>query len=133
VPLVYVVEQPDSPIEILSVDLHGMWLSVSGEKVTEHFCNKFIARNRSDRIVQRFGIELLVQSMAGGGGSGAQSASPLAPGQTIEISSCNGGGSGGAQENRVKVLISVHSADFGDCFYRPSLRIPRTLGVKPVW
>lgn len=133
VPLVYVVEQPDSPIEILSVDLHGMWLSVSGEKLTEHFCNKFIARNRSDRIVQRFDIEIVVQSMSGGGGSGAQSSSPLPPGQTIEISSCNGGGSGGARENRVKVFISVHSADFGDCYYRPSQRIPRTLGVKPLW
>src|SRR6266446_6508352 len=27
-PLVYVVQQPDSPIEIVSVDLQGMWLSV---------------------------------------------------------------------------------------------------------
>ena len=27
VPLVYVVEQPDSPIEILSANLEGMWLS----------------------------------------------------------------------------------------------------------
>jgi hypothetical protein len=61
VPLVYVVEQPDSPIEILSVDLQGMWLSVSGEQHVEHVCNKFIARNRSDRIVQRFDIELLIQ------------------------------------------------------------------------
>ncbi len=34
-PLVYVVEQPDSPIEVVSVDLTGMWLSVSHEQHTE--------------------------------------------------------------------------------------------------
>jgi hypothetical protein len=27
-PLVYMVEQPDSPIEFVSVDLSGMWLSI---------------------------------------------------------------------------------------------------------
>ena len=37
-PLVYVVEQPDSPIEIVSVDLEGMWLSVSHEQHTERNC-----------------------------------------------------------------------------------------------
>jgi hypothetical protein len=133
VPLVYVIEQPDSPIEILSVNLQGMWLSVSDEHLTARHCAKYKVRNRSDQIVQRFDIELLVQSVAGGGGSGTRSSSPLAPGQTIEIGSCNGGGSGGARENRVKVLVSVHFADFGDCFYRPSQRIPRNLGVKPEW
>jgi hypothetical protein len=31
-PLVYFVEQPDSPIEVVSVDLTGMWLSVANEQ-----------------------------------------------------------------------------------------------------
>jgi len=31
-PLVYVVEQPDSPIEVVSVDLTGTWLSISHER-----------------------------------------------------------------------------------------------------
>jgi len=35
VPLVYVVEQPDSPIEVVSADLTGTWLSVSHEQHTE--------------------------------------------------------------------------------------------------
>jgi hypothetical protein len=48
VPLVYVVEQPDSPIEIVSVDLQGMWLSVSNEQHTEQDCAKYRALNRSD-------------------------------------------------------------------------------------
>src|SRR5215470_1929655 len=59
VPLVYVVEQPDSPIEIASVDLTGMWLSVANEKKTWHDCAQYKVHNRSDRVIQRFGIELL--------------------------------------------------------------------------
>lgn len=130
VPLVYVVEQPDSPIEIVSMDLSGMWLSVANERHTENHCAAYKARNRSDRVVQRFRIELLVGS---GSGYGEGSSSSLAPGQTIEIKSCNGGGSGGAPGNHVMLLTSVSLVDFGDCLYRPSQRIPRGLGVHPVW
>jgi hypothetical protein len=49
VPLVHVVEQPDSPIEILFIDLTGMWLSISHERTTEHFCAKYRVRNRVSR------------------------------------------------------------------------------------
>ena len=38
VPLVYVVDQPDSPLEVVSVDLEGMWLSISNEQHTEQVC-----------------------------------------------------------------------------------------------
>jgi hypothetical protein len=130
VPLVYVVEQPDSPVEIVSVDLEGMRLSVSHEQYTEHNCARYKARNRSDRVVQRFEIDLKAN---GGGGFGTSSSSPLAPGQTVEIKACNGGGRGGAPGNRVRLLVAVGSVVFEDCFYRPSLRIPRSLGVHPIW
>jgi hypothetical protein len=133
VPLVYVVEQPDSPIEIVSVDLQGTWLSVSNEQHTEQDCAKYRVHNRSDRVIQQFNVELKVSGISGGGGSGAHSSSPLAPGQTVEIKACGGGGHGGAPENHVRLLVSVRSVDFGDCLYRASLRIPRSLGVYPVW
>lgn len=133
VPLVYVVEQPDSPIEILSVDLQGMWLSVSNGQHSEKDCANYRVRNRSDGVVQAFNIELLVQTVGGGAGSAARNSSALAPGQTVEIKSCGGGGRGGAPGNHMKLLVSVNSVDFGDCLYRPSLRIPRSLGVRPVW
>jgi hypothetical protein len=29
--------------------------------------------------------------------------------------------------------VYARSVDFGDCFYRPSARIPRSLGVHPMW
>jgi hypothetical protein len=132
-PLVYVVEQPDSPVEIVSIDLKGMWLSVSGEQHSERDCARYAVHNRSDRVVQRFVIMLTIGGTGGAGGAGANSSSPLAPGQTVEIKACGVGGHGGAPGNHVRVLVSVHSIDFGGCFYRPSLRIPRNLGVTPVW
>jgi hypothetical protein len=133
VPLVYVVEQPDSPIEIVSVDLEGMWLSVSGEQHAERDCAKYKVHNRSDRVIQGFDLELSVSTLSGGGGSGAHSSSPLAPGQTVEIKSCGVGGHGGAPRNRVRLLVFVRAVDFGECVYQVSLRIPRSLGVHPVW
>ena len=132
-PLVYVVEQPDSPIEVVSVDLSGMWVSVANEQHTERDCATYKVRNRSDRLVRAFRVELKVTALTGAGGSGASSTSSLAPGQTGEIQSCGGGGHGGAPGNHVKLLVSVQLVDFGHCFYRPSMRIPRSLGVQPVW
>ncbi len=69
VPLVYVVEQPDSPVEIVSVDLEGMWLSVSGEQHAERACSQYKVHNRSDRIIQRVEIELSVGGTGGAGGT----------------------------------------------------------------
>ena len=131
-PLVYVVEQPDSPIEVVSVDLTGMWLSVTNEQHTERDCATYKVRNRSDRLVQVFDVELSVSTRSGGGGFRTHPSSSLAPGQLVEIKSCGGGGRGGALGNHVRLLVTVQSVDFGDCFYRPSVRIPSSLGVNPV-
>ena len=134
VPLVHVVEQPDSPIEVVSVDLQGMWLSVSNERHTEQDCTKYKIRNRSDRTVQKFEIMLRLSTSGGaGGGAGTLSSSSVAPGQSVEIESCGGHGSGSAKYNYVRLLAYVDSVDLGDCLYKPSLRIPRSLKINPVW
>ena len=129
-PLVYVVQQPDSPIEIVSVDLQGMWLSVSNNRYTSNHCAKYQVRNRSNQGV-RFAEIML--GFNGGGGFGAINSGPISPGQTVELKTCNGGGDGGAPENSVKLVVFVQSIGFADCMYRPSVRIPRSLGVQPVW
>ena len=135
VPLVHVVEQPDSPIEVVSVDLTGTWLSISQERTTDHLCAKYRVRNRSDRTVQEFEIMLMLSTIRGeGGGSGAFSSSSLVPGQAADVVSCgvNGGG-GRAKDNYVRLLVYVNKLDFEDCHYKPSLRIPRSLNVHAVW
>ena len=132
-PLVYVVDQPESPLEVVSVDLTGMWLSVSNEHHTEQHCGKYVIRNRGDRTIQKFEVTLMLSTSGGaGGGFGASSSSPVGPGQVVEIKSC-GGGHGSAKDNHIRLLVYVNSVDFADCFYRPSLRIPRTLNVNPPW
>jgi hypothetical protein len=134
VSLVYVVEQPDSPIEVVSVDLTGTWLSVANEQATVRDCAKYQIRNRSDRTVQKSEIRLMLSTSGGAGSSfGALNSSALAPGQTVEVKFCNDGTHGSAKDNYVRLLVYVHSADLGECFYRPSVRIPRSLGVQPVW
>jgi hypothetical protein len=130
VPLVCVVEQPDSPIEIVTVDLQGMCLSVLNGQHDERDCAKYKVRSQSDRTVQHFELMLRLSTMAGGRGSGALSTSLLSPGESIEIQACGVAGHGGAPDNHVRLLVYVESADFKECRYRPSLRIPRSLGVS---
>jgi hypothetical protein len=131
---VYFVEQPDSPIEVVSVDLTGMWLSVSHGQHTERDCAKYRIRNRSDRTVQDFEIMLMLSTIAGaGGGSGTVSSSPLPPGQAVDVESCGVRGNGSAKDDYLRLLVYVDKVDFEDCHYKPSLRIPRSLNVHTVW
>jgi hypothetical protein len=132
-PLVYVVKQPDSPVEIVSVDLRGMWLSVSNQQASEQDCANYRVRNRSDRAIQGFAIRLQVSGVGGGWDSTTNTSSLLAPGQTVDIKACGGDGRGGAPGKHVGLFIAVRSVDFADCYYQASLRIPRSLDVHPVW
>jgi hypothetical protein len=132
VPLVYVVDQPDSPIEILSINLDGSWLSVSGERYTERTCVKYQVRNRSDRVVQHVEVLLGYNGLSGAGVSNSAS---ISPGQTAELIACPMGGSGDERVNPMKILIAVESTVLDDCAYRPSFRVPLSLGITPnrIW
>ena len=133
-PLVYVVEQPDAPIEVVSVDLTGSWVSISNERTSHQFCAKYRVRNRSDQIVRGFEIMLMLSTSGAGGGAGAVSSSSVLPGQAAEVEFCGEkGGNGSAKDNYVRLLVYVDKVDFEDCHYKPSLRIPRSLGVHTVW
>jgi hypothetical protein len=130
VPLVYVLEQPDSPIEILSINLDGSWLSVSGDRYTERTCVHYQVRNRSDRAIQH--VQLLL-AYDGRGGAGAYNSAPISAGQAGELIACGTGGTGSTSTNPMKILISVEAITMADCAFRPSVRIPLSLGVKPSW
>ena len=133
VPLVYIVDQPDSPVEVLSAELTGTWLSVSHEQHTERYCAKYKIRNRSDRTVQKSEVMLMLSTTTGAGGSSGTFSSPLAPGQADDVESCGTGGNGSAKDDYVRLLVYVNKVDFEDCHYKPSLRIPRSLKVHTVW
>jgi hypothetical protein len=153
VPLVYVVRQPDSPIEITSVDLQGTSISASDEGLVTQYsiesCVTYKVHNRSDRKVQAFELQLVVTPggfQAGNFGANlshrVRSSLPLSSGQSAEIKACDGLLTGTMPRNspasnksvsQLRLLVSVDAVDLGDCFYRASLRIPQSSGVIATW
>ena len=129
-PLVYVVEQPDSPIEIQSINLDGSWLAVSGDRYTERTCVKYQVRNRSDRVIQHAEVLLGYGTLSN---AGALNSAAISPGQAAELIACGIGGTGGVRGNPMKIVISVGRIVFDDCFFRPSVRVSLSVGIKPSW
>jgi hypothetical protein len=70
VAMTYVIEQPDSPVEILAMDFKDSFLSVAHERVTEELRCTAKIRNRSDQSVRGVDISVLVASGGSAGGSG---------------------------------------------------------------
>jgi len=131
--LVHVVEQPDSPVEILAIDFKDSWLSIAHERETEQLRCTMKIRSRSDQRVKALSLAVIVASANGGPGTGFElSPGPgrsLAPGQEADISACGGGGSGGASGNHIRILVYVDRVDWDSCFYVPSKRLPYELGI----
>jgi len=130
--LVHVVEQPDSPVEILAIDFKDSWLSVVHERVTEQLRCTMKIRNRSDQQVKALSIHVVVgPSPSSGPGTGfggfpglAGVSQSLAPGQEADIIGCAGGGSGGAPGNHIRIFVYVDRLDWDGCIYVPSKRLP---------
>jgi hypothetical protein len=128
--LVHVIEQPDSPVEILAIDFKDSWLSVAHERVTEQLRCTMKIRNRSDQQVK--GLSLLVivgpspgagQGTGFGGFPGPAQTRSLAPGQEADIIGCGGGGSGDAPGNHIRIFVYVDGVDWDGCLYVPSKRL----------
>jgi hypothetical protein len=132
--LVHVVEQPDSPVEIVAADFKDSFVAVAHEQFTQQLRCSLKVHNRSDRWIRRVNIMVYVASTSlEGAGSGFGLEGPgraqnLAPGQEIELQGCGGGGSGGAAGNHVRIVVFVGRVDLDACFYVPSKRYPRPLG-----
>jgi hypothetical protein len=128
--LVHVVEQPDSPVEILAIDFKDSWLSVVQERVTEQLRCTMKIRNRSDQAVKALSLLVIVgPSPSSGQGTGFEGfpgtaeARSLAPGQEADIIGCGGGGSGSAPGNHIRIFVYVSRVDWDGCLYVPSKRL----------
>jgi hypothetical protein len=125
-----VVDQPDSPVEIISADFKGSFVSVANERFTEELRCSMKLRNRSDRVIHSF--DTITALVSGGIGIPALSgfqATPdlpngrnLAPGAELEMNGCGGGGNGGAPNNRVRLIVGIQAVSFDGCLYVPSRR-----------
>lgn len=128
---VHVIEQPDSPLEILSVDFKNAALSVYDEKFRWDCRSTMKIRNRSDRTIQGFDVLVGVRDSLGAGvGGGRRISTGLAPGQEVEFKSCGDSGSGGAPNGIVRVLVGVRWVVVEGCEYHVSARIPQSSGVQ---
>jgi hypothetical protein len=133
--LVHVVEQPDSPVEIVAADFKDSWVAVANEQFTERLRCTLKIRNRSDQWIRRVSIMVYVASgsLEGSGvGSGLEApgrAQNLAPGQEVEMQGCSSGGHGSAAGNHVRIVVFVGRVDLDDCFYVPSKRYPRQVAA----
>jgi len=135
-PLVYIVDQPDSPVEIVSMDLTGYVLSVAQERFTFRDCWAMKVRNRSDQPVNGLEVMVLVSSRGFGVGpgfsSGPSQVQSLGANQETEIHSCGGGGTGDARGHQVRIFAFVERVSVNKCVYLPSKRIPYELAGPSV-
>jgi len=135
-PLVYIIEQPDSPVEIVSMDLTGYVLSVTPERFTFKDCSTMKVHNRSDQSVNGLEVMVLVSSRGFGVGpgfsNGPSQVQSLGAGQEAEIRSCNGGGTGDARGDQVRIFAFVERVGVNKCVYLPSKRIPYQLAGPSV-
>jgi hypothetical protein len=131
-----VIEQPDSPVEVLAIDFKDSFVSVANERFTEQLRCTAKIRNRSDRVIRGYDIMVYAASVGGAAGTGftgrPSRRENLAPGQELEIQGCGGSGSGGARDNLVRILVFVNAIDLEGCSYFPSKRVPHPLGVYPI-
>ena len=134
--LVHVVEQPDSPLEILAIDFKDSYLSIANEHATERLRCTMKIHNRSDQWIRGAWIEVLAATSGGGSGTGFEAHrgqwDGLAPGKEMEVQGCGGGGSGGAHDNHVRILVLIRQVKMDAYFYLPSKLVPFELGVSPV-
>jgi len=134
VKLVHVIEQPDSPVEILSADFSGTSVSISQGQKTHKDCWTIRIRNRSKRLIVDLSlITRVMDSSREGAGIVPRARQGLAPGQEVELRNCGSGGSGGARDNQVRLIVGVEWVRFDGCEYFPSRRIPSSLGMRPYW
>ena len=130
VAMVHVIDQPDSPIQIVSADFKGSFVSVANEQFTEELRCSIKLRNRSDRVIRSFdtttGLALGETGIAVLSGFTATPNLPngrsLTPGAELEINGCGGGGNGSAPNNRVRLIVGIEAVSFDGCIYVPSRR-----------
>lgn len=137
VPLVHIIDQPDSPVEIVAIDFEGTRLSIYNEQFSWEPRCKLKIRNRSDRHVEDFHVLIHLHHAGGGVGTGGNLSGrnliDLAPGQETEfLRVCGGHGGGPAPSNHVRILVGFDRVDLRGCHYRPSMRLPHQLRVAPI-
>lgn len=134
----HVVHQPDSPVEMVGLDLEGTQFVASESNGRTRFTYQLNGnvdfRNRSDQVVERVDVAIRVGSCQPPAGRPGDSwFGRLRPGGTTTLPATESGGSGGAAEGVGQVFFWawIDRVEFGQCAYRPSQVIARELCSDP--
>jgi hypothetical protein len=142
IPLVHVQNQPDSPLEIVTIDYNKTRLSLASSGYTHEDDYVLRVRNRSDRNILRFDVTLRIVNAAARLAPDRQHnpfpfltrpgfeprGGPIGPGQTLPVRIRSGAGSGSGPEiTPYRVVVTVSVVEFEGCFYQPSIALPKVL------
>lgn len=135
--ILHVIQQPDSPIQITSVNCEGtsLWMS-NGAYSWEPQCEVGV-RNKSDSQVKNFETVVFLVDDGGSMGFSMELARyhtvGLAPNQEFKLAGKTGRGHGGARNNRVRMVVGVDWVQMDACRYYPSMRLPAKVGLALPW
>lgn len=126
-----VMAQPDSPLAILSVDLTGLTLNVSGGSFDRSGQHAMDVKNVSDQVLTDAEVRVHVGSgPASGVGSGFKVGRPLHPGEQTRIEWKSGDGRGySGTDDAVSVVAMVDLVKSAGCTYKPSQAWPTRPGT----
>ena len=118
-----VLEQPDSPLAILRVDVSELKLTLGGPAQQHEGQFRIQVQNVSNRVVKDARIMLRYWSGRGGGGSGPAWKEPLAPGALVWLSANSRGSGvrpGEEMESGLELRLVVESVEMEGCVYKPA-------------
>ena len=133
----HVVRQPESPVEITSLDFSGAQLVIEEGSLASNYTFRQSSgvevRNRSDQIIERIDVRVTVGACQSPGPPriGPSWSGRLAPGETTLVrmnnGSASGSTSGSSGAGSVLVWVWVDRVDFRACAYKPAQVIPASL------
>lgn len=135
--LAYVVDQPDSPVEILAIDFQDSSSPRNGNNLRGRMRFKVKVHNRSDRAI--LGLSVVAWLLPGSGGAGIgthglpQNKPRLQPGEEIELQTPAGNASRGEAKGDSHYVVEVQWVGFEGCQYYPSLRLPFNIAENPFY
>jgi hypothetical protein len=118
-----VLEQPDSPLAILRVDVSDLKLNLGGPTHDHEGQFRIQVQNVSNRVVKDATIMLRYWSGRGGGGSGPAWKQPLAPAAVVWLSGNSRGSGvrlGEGMETGLELRLVVESVEIEGCVYKPA-------------
>lgn len=118
-----VLQQPDSPLAIVRVDLSDLRLNLLGSTQEHEGRFSIQVQNVSSRTINRATTMLRYWSGRGGGGSGPAWKQPLAPGAVVWLTAGSRGSGvrpGEEMERDLELRVVVESVEFEGCLYKPA-------------